>query len=47
MLIIGLLFAAVIGAFILLDSGNSEKIMEDYCRNECKRNILNKNKFCC
>jgi len=47
MLLIGVLFIAAITAMSLLSYDNTEKVMSDYCKVECKRNIQRNYKFCC
>jgi len=47
MLFIGVLLIADIAVMSLLDRNNGEKVMNDYCKLECKQNIQNKHKFCC
>jgi hypothetical protein len=47
MLLIGILITAVIGMFIMLSDDNSQKVYDDFCKNECKRDIRRKYKYCC
>lgn len=47
MLVIGILLIAVISIVSLLSIDNTEKVMTDFCRVECKQNIQRKYKFCC
>lgn len=47
MLLIGVLLVAAITAMGLLFGDNSEKVMSDFCKAECKQDIRRKYKFCC
>ena len=44
-----ILLFLIIPAILLfiLDSNNKEKVMDEFCRLECKQNIKSKYKFCC
>lgn len=47
MLLMGLLIIAGIAVMGMLSSDNREKVMDDFCKVECKQNIRGKYKFCC
>jgi hypothetical protein len=47
MLLIGALLLVVIATTSLIGNDNSEKVMRDFCKVECKQNIKGKYKFCC
>lgn len=47
MLIISMLFLTAVFIMNEVYSDNSEQIMKDFCKFECKNDIKNKHKFCC
>ena len=47
MLLIGVLLIAAIAAMSTLSSDNREKVINDFCKVECKNDVQRKYKFCC
>lgn len=47
MLILGIVLAVAVTANIFFPGDNREKVIKEYCRLECKQNVLKKHKFCC
>ncbi len=47
MIFIAVILVAAITASALFTGDNKAKVMNEYCKLECKQNILKKHKFCC
>ena len=47
MILMSLLLFGFIIALCALGNDNSEKVMNEFCKLECKSNIHGKYKFCC